>query len=366
MGVEVGFWKIEDGTKPQKVAYSAIDVESRLEDIIVADLSILSDDMMLIGRQVRTDHGKYIDLLTIDSEGKLTVVELKRNKTPREVVAQTLDYASWVTTLKQERIKEIFEEYTEIGNEKALEEAFDEHFGTQLPDQINVNHDMLIVCSELDAESERIVNYLSKEYNMPINAVFFRYFKDNNGEYLSRSWMIDPHEVVEKSVASGSKDKGEVWNKRDMVVNIDTIDEVSVWEDAQKYGFTCAGGGVWYNQSLKSLKPGQRVYALIPKKGYVGVGEVVGASTPMKDFKVVQDGKEIPIAEANLVCSGLRDYLNKDENETEYFVPIKWHTTVSQKEAFWKKGLRANQNSAYRLKNEFTIQQLEQFFGVEE
>ena len=41
----------------------------------------------------------YIDLLAIDADGNLHVLELKRDKTPRDVVAQVLDYGSWVTTL---------------------------------------------------------------------------------------------------------------------------------------------------------------------------------------------------------------------------------------------------------------------------
>jgi hypothetical protein len=43
-------------------------------------------------------------LLCIERTGDLVIVELKRDKTPREITAQTLDYASWVTELSRERI----------------------------------------------------------------------------------------------------------------------------------------------------------------------------------------------------------------------------------------------------------------------
>ena len=49
---------------------------------------------MLIGRQVRTSFGGIIDLLAIAPDGSLVLIELKRDKTPREIVAQALDYAS--------------------------------------------------------------------------------------------------------------------------------------------------------------------------------------------------------------------------------------------------------------------------------
>ena len=47
--------------------------------------------MLLVGRQVPTDFGNYIDLLAVDDEGALHILEFKRDKTPRDVVAQLLD-----------------------------------------------------------------------------------------------------------------------------------------------------------------------------------------------------------------------------------------------------------------------------------
>nr|WP_281430418.1 hypothetical protein [Salinicola acroporae] len=63
------------------------------------DVSILNRDWLLIGRQVRTAFDKLIDLLAIDANGTVIIIELKRDKTPREVVAQTIDYASWIAGL---------------------------------------------------------------------------------------------------------------------------------------------------------------------------------------------------------------------------------------------------------------------------
>jgi hypothetical protein len=61
MPIEVGIWKIEDEIK--KLSYSPIESEKKLEDILEKDLSILSEDLLLIGRQIQTDYGKFIDML---------------------------------------------------------------------------------------------------------------------------------------------------------------------------------------------------------------------------------------------------------------------------------------------------------------
>lgn len=156
MPIEVGIWRL--GVKPQKVTTSSIDSEKLLEDAIVKDLSILSSQLMLLGRQVPTSYGKFIDMLAMDASGNLSVIELKKNRTPREVVAQLLDYASWVQSLSYEGIAAI---YSDKNPGKKLEEGFDDAFGISLPEQINQSHELMVVASELDSGTERIINYRS-------------------------------------------------------------------------------------------------------------------------------------------------------------------------------------------------------------
>jgi len=86
MPIEVGMWRLNK-KKPEKLNMSVIDNEKLLEDAIVGDLSILSSQLMLIGRQVSTAFGKFIDILAMDINGNLSIIELKKNRTPREVVA---------------------------------------------------------------------------------------------------------------------------------------------------------------------------------------------------------------------------------------------------------------------------------------
>ncbi len=361
MPIEVGFWDISSGNI-QKIEYSPIESEKKLEDIISTNLEIISDDLLFLGRQILTQYGKKIDLLAIDVEGKVSIVELKRDRTPRDVVAQAIDYASWVQNLSYAEIKEIYEDHNK---EKVFEQAFNEKFGTTPPDKINNDHDLVIVCAELDVETERIINYLSDNYNVPINAVFFRYFENAEQKYLSRSWLIDPNEVIEKATKSKAHSKGEVWNGRDFVVNVDVVDDISTWDDCIKYKFVSAGGGKWYSRSLSQLFVGARVFAMIPKKGYLGVGKVVDISKPSKDFKVEHEGREKSILDVPLKADGIkRDSDNLDL--CEYFVKVEWLKTISEQDAFWVKGLRANQNSAFRLMNKFTLDKLTEFFGLDD
>jgi RecB family endonuclease NucS len=102
MPIRHAIWKV--GDQPQQLPESSLSDEQLLEKMIVADPKILSEEWMLIGRQEMTGHGGRIDLVALAPDASLVLIELKRDKTPREVVAQALDYAAWVEKLQSEEI----------------------------------------------------------------------------------------------------------------------------------------------------------------------------------------------------------------------------------------------------------------------
>jgi RecB family endonuclease NucS len=133
MPIEVGIWKLGSGAETERIHFSPLKAGGKLEDILDNDITILDPRLLLIGRQVATDYGKFIDLLAMDADGNLVVIELKRDRTPREVVAQLLDYGSWVRTLQDEKIASIFDTYLSKYHPKrigtGLDQAFCDRFG---------------------------------------------------------------------------------------------------------------------------------------------------------------------------------------------------------------------------------------------
>jgi hypothetical protein len=204
MSEEVRLWRIQDGDTLQEINRSPLDLEARLEVWLEREISVLSPDLLVIGRQVETDFGGFIDLLCLDQVGDIVVVELKRDKTPREITAQILDYGSWVKDLSNERITAIGESY--LGKGK-FEEAFKRQFRADLPETLNENHRLLVVASQIDASSERIIKYLSDTYGVNINAATFQYFKEPSGaELLARVFLIEPAQVeLQSRTRGGSK-----------------------------------------------------------------------------------------------------------------------------------------------------------------
>ena len=141
MPIEIAIWKL--GSEPERVAFSTIESEARLEEVLVKDVTMVSPDLMFLGSQVSTDYGKFIDVLAMDQEGNVHVIELKRDRTPRDVVAQLLDYASWVDSLTYEQLANL---YAEQHSGKQLEEGFAECFDTSPPEKLNESHNLIVVC----------------------------------------------------------------------------------------------------------------------------------------------------------------------------------------------------------------------------
>jgi hypothetical protein len=363
MPIEVGIWRL--GEKVEPVEFSPISSEERLEDILIDDISILGLNLILIGRQVSTSFGKVVDLLAMDADGKLVVIELKRDKTPREVVAQLLDYGSWVRALEDEDIAKIFDgylrKYLPQHAGMSLDDAFCKRFGVkEMPESINDSHELVVVASELDDSTERIVNYLADEYGAAINAVYFRFFKDSDREYLSRVWLIDPGEAEVKVVEKRGE---EPWNGEFYVSFGES--KKRRWSDARQHGYIAAGGGSWYSRTLDILEVGGRIWVNVPGRGYVGVGRVLEKAKPITIFTLPDSsGLQSPITK---VVRNVPD-LDKPEDQLEYYVRVEWIKTIPLEESVREKGFFGNQNSAARPKARkwtHTVERLKKRWGIE-
>ena len=203
MAVEMAIWRMTEAG-PRQLPLLPLDLEERLEDMLAEDPGMSGMDLLVVGRQVRTGYGGYIDLLALDAAGRVHVLELKRDRTPRDVVAQTLDYGSWVQSLGFDDLDQIY--LLHHDDDTDLAGAFAGRFGTSLPDVVNADQQFTIIASELDPTSGRIVEFLSDSYGVPINAVFFRHFQDGDREYLARTWLLDPQHrsTTERGNAEGS------------------------------------------------------------------------------------------------------------------------------------------------------------------
>lgn len=294
---------------------------------------------MLIGRQEDTGYGGRVDLLAIAPDGSLVLIELKRDRTPREVVAQALDYAGWVGKLKSEDIAGIYERFAPG---RSLASDFQQRFSHKLDeDSINQAHQIVIVAASLDDSTERIISYLN-ERDIPINALCFQVFSHGPQQLLSRTWLLDPVQT-QAGAATAVAGPNEPWNG-EFYCNFGVGEGTRSWEEAIKYGFVSGGGGPFYSKTLHLLNPGDRLWVNVPGQGYVGVGRADGHAQPASEFKVKTPSGEKLFMDVAKDGTYHREYLDDPEN-SEYFVPIRWLQTVELVKAVHEIGLFGNQNT---------------------
>ncbi len=365
MSTQVDLWIV--GNPPTELNNASIS-ESELEEMIVAQPRLFApeNEWMLIGRQERTDTNGFVDLVALAPDGIPIIIELKKGCTPRDVVAQILDYACWAEKLTLDDLLDIYRRFTQryLNVERELVPDFQERFKINLAD-VDYGENkpkLVIIASVLDNTTKRIISYLGRQ-GVPVNALDFRIFAHGEEKILSRSWLRDPASV-QADIASSAEDTPP-WNGEFYCTFGDDLVERS-WEDAREYGFISAGGGAWYSRTLNILNPGDRVWVKLAwGGGYVGVGRVVGRVIQGSEFTVNTQSGEKRFIDVASRANYHKQYIDNPDM-CEYFVPVEWIQTRSRNEQVNAGGLFGNQNSICRpraKKWRDTIEYLKPYFS---
>ncbi len=224
MATEIKTWQIVKGKLT--VLNSSLPESNRkeredLEQWIKSNPEILGEDIAVIGEQVETKSGP-LDFLGIDNSGNLVVVELKRDHLPREALAQAIDYASDVASWDIDHLSEICQAFTG----ENLEDFFKHKFPDTSIDELSINQAqrLLLVGFSIEESLNRMIEWLSSQYNIGINAIILKYIKTSNGDELLSRTVIIPEEVerektnkkkfvVEKSNEPGNYDQSTLKEK---------------------------------------------------------------------------------------------------------------------------------------------------------
>lgn len=179
-----------------------------------ADLEVLLENnpeyffeenkVLIIGRQVTTNLNSFIDLLGIDKRGDTVIVELKRGKTPRETIAQLLEYASFVENLDYSQLNDIFQDY--LGEEISLEDYHQQYFQSESDENVSFNKStkLIIVAQEVSKEIKQTALFLRKK-GIDIYCMEFKYFETSSGEkIISCDFIVGEDEIIGKKVQSAS------------------------------------------------------------------------------------------------------------------------------------------------------------------
>jgi len=191
----------------------AQDLEAQLEEALENnDHVVLAPDRVLfIGRQVATDLNKAIDLLAVDAKHRLVVIELKKDRTPRDMVAQALEYAAFVRHLSYDALNSIAVPYFSRRNLPwgSLAEAHQELFanGTEdvadavSTDEWNQSQIVVLVGQTVAPDIMSVSRYL-RDHDLDIRVLQLVYFESSAGERLVNTQIVVGDEPLPSEASS--------------------------------------------------------------------------------------------------------------------------------------------------------------------
>ena len=190
---EVKIWSIEDTAKVEELkAKGQMDTEWSFEDTLVSNPGLLIPDLTLVGRQTPMEGGP-LDLLGVDSDGRLAVFELKRGTLSRDAVAQVIDYASDLDRMELGALAEhISERSGEHGIAKIedFEEWYSQEFGDQGLEAMRPLR-LFLVGLGADDRTERMVTFLASNSGMDISLLTFHGFTYDGKTFLAKQVHVE-------------------------------------------------------------------------------------------------------------------------------------------------------------------------------
>ncbi len=176
----IALWHIAPNG-PAKLAASQINLEKDLEGWIERDPALLQEGLTIIGRQISIEGGS-LDLLALDPQGRWVVIEIKRGLVYRETIAQALDYASCVATMPSEELAQKVAPYLASHGSLSLGALLAERGASEDSEQMARDVTMFVVGTGQGPGLERIVDYLSSRFDVPVSVVLYQVFELAGGE----------------------------------------------------------------------------------------------------------------------------------------------------------------------------------------
>ena len=183
-----------------------------IQEWVAANPGILGDDLLIIGKEVsdfdRTN--ERLDLLAVDYDGKLVVIELKRDDTGADAHWQAIKYASYLHRASADDIIRMMADYAEISQEEAATRLL-QHLGA---DDLNaLNNDQRIILA-------------SHRFAPEVTSAALWLNEKSHGENLIACVKLTPYQ---------DKNTGSLYIQASTIIPVPGIDEyvVAIGRDSQ-------------------------------------------------------------------------------------------------------------------------------------
>lgn len=213
--------------------------ESELEDLFWASPDdLLGESLFLIARQAVLPNAGRVDVLALDRNGRVVVVEIKRD-VDRAQLAQCLEYAGWARTTNLEELATIYQR----GDADSFWRDWQVFTDSPAPVPINRSPRLVLIASEFHERTQEALDFL-RENGVPVDVVPVNLYEDEQGRrFVDVEAEHEP--IVVALDGEGGRERAEVTvgGRRVRVADLIEADLLApgdslVW-DRPRLGVTC-------------------------------------------------------------------------------------------------------------------------------
>ena len=177
-----------------------------IQEWVAANPSILGEDLLIIGKEFsefdRTN--ERLDLLAVDSEGKLVIIELKRDDSGADAYWQAIKYASYFQKTSAEEIVDILASYEGSSNEEA-EAQLHRHLNEDDLSSLNNDQRIILASHRFAPQVTSAALWLNGKTHNLITCVQLTPYQDGESMYVHANTIIPVPGAEDYMVQVGSR-----------------------------------------------------------------------------------------------------------------------------------------------------------------
>jgi hypothetical protein len=216
--------KKENNLEPiEEITFKSAGLKERqhLQEWIEKNPESLGEELLIIQKEFSEfdETNERLDLLALDKKGNLVVIENKLDDSGRDVVWQSLKYASYCSSLNSQTIKEMFDDYLQkkgIKDEtqKRLEDFFDNE---DYEEKLNVGNGqrIIMISGEFRREVTSTVLWLLN-FGLRVQCFKVTPYKLANDIMIDVDQIIPIKEAEDYIIKVALKNREEIGNQEEL------------------------------------------------------------------------------------------------------------------------------------------------------
>lgn len=283
-----------------------------LQEWIESNPIVLGEELLIIQKEFAgfSDTKERLDLLALDKNGNVVVIENKLDDSGKDVVWQSIKYASYITSITTNEIVEVFQKYIDdnktknsVLSDSSATQILVDFFGVEQLSDISINKQnsqrIILVSKSFRSEVLSAVSWLLN-YGINIACIKITPYLNGNEILLDTEQILPQKELKDYTMKLAIKAKDELIQREEKAYSEDLRNKF--WKQFILYFSRSSKlfDGVSGDRYDHWLSTGSGIsgvtYAFLICKNYCGVELTIAKSVQDENKKIFDNLKEHQIA----------------------------------------------------------------------